>query len=597
MPVTAPAVAAAVDSTSACSAALSGVLSDSTPNCGVTVSTVISTECAVSPVHLLIVEPALANRADWMISVANRALDDLEARPERAPLAGVVQFDSDRASVVQSLTSDYSRLRRAVARAEQGGGISNGDYEAAAERAVDVLAAAASAPRPSDFVLWFSSLKEVGFPDGRRGLGAASNAIDDAGAHLIVGCPQVPFESYCLSTRAMVSDLADFGTPPDLQKLPDRLAAQIDALPDGINDVTEMVVTHTLPAGLEYLDGSANTPPTHVRRGPGLSELVWRWDALEASRPHTITYTTQPLRGGRYSITATVAITDVTRTRFIAADTFDSVDVGFGCAPTLTATADPTETPTPSTPTPTTQPPRLFLPVALTERCLPTSQHADIVLVIDASTSMADEIRPGRSKLAAAAAAIAAFVPLLSRADQTAVVSFNDTAYLDQPLTTDRPSVLVALAQLQLRQFTRIDAGIELAADELSGPRHIASHRAVAIILTDGKANPAGPERAVAAAQRAKDAHITIFTIGLGAPDQLDDEALTAMASAPNFSYRSPDADQLDAIYTEIARAIPCPPDSFWPSSANARPTNGRHSHGSQDTTSRQLRLWSSGRR
>jgi hypothetical protein len=85
------------------------------------------------------------------------------------------------------------------------------------------------------------------------------------------------------------------------------------------------------------------------------------------------------------------------------------------------------------------------------------------------------------------------------------------------------------------------------------------------IVLTDGKSNPIGPDEAVAEAGLAKADGITMFTIGLGRPDDLDAEALSAMASRPGYRYLTPDADDLAEIYAQIARSIPCPGERFWP--------------------------------
>ena len=82
------------------------------------------------------------------------------------------------------------------------------------------------------------------------------------------------------------------------------------------------------------------------------------------------------------------------------------------------------------------------------------------------------------------------------------------------------------------------------------------------ILLTDGRANPVPPEAAVDEARRAKDAGVTLFTIGLG--DDLDLEALRAMASRPDAFLRAPDAADLAEAYRAVARRIPCPAAAFW---------------------------------
>ena len=119
-----------------------------------------------------------------------------------------------------------------------------------------------------------------------------------------------------------------------------------------------------------------------------------------------------------------------------------------------------------------------------------------------------------------------------------------------------------ALTRIVMHSLTRIDLGIATARTELAGPRHRPTNTPVMVVLTDGRANPVPVDVAVAEAQRAKDASVTVFTIGLG--QDLDFAALTAMASRPEFFYNAPDGEALAGIYRGIAVAIPCPAGAFW---------------------------------
>lgn len=261
--------------------------------------------------------------------------------------------------------------------------------------------------------------------------------------------------------------------------------------------------------------------------------------------------------------------------------------------PTLTATVTPTATPTPTltpsptatktttptvtfsptpgptatasfTPTATPIPLPLYLPVLLAERCQPEERSADTVLVIDASSSMADLVRPGVTKQRAAADAAGRFVDLLGTRDQAAIVSFHAEARLELGLTADRVALHNALAGIQSGRQTRIDLGIASARAELAGPRRLAGNRPVLIVMTDGKANPVGPEAAVQEARQAHSDGATVFAIGLGSPGDLDVDALEAMASRPGYYYPAPSPDDLAAIYETIAGVIPCPAGAFW---------------------------------
>lgn len=211
-------------------------------------------------------------------------------------------------------------------------------------------------------------------------------------------------------------------------------------------------------------------------------------------------------------------------------------------------------------------PPRfdLYLPLALVDPpCQPEHEHADVVLVIDASSSMAETTAGGPTKLDAARAAAGLFLDQLSfDQDQAALVTFNRDVLVRQPLTGDRAALDRAMAGIELAQETRIHLGIEAAHAELAGPRHRAGSSRVMIVLTDGRANPLPADLAVERAALAKADGIAVFTIGLG--EDLDREALVRMASRPDHFYHAPTGAELAEIYGAIAVAIPCPVERTW---------------------------------
>jgi Mg-chelatase subunit ChlD len=228
--------------------------------------------------------------------------------------------------------------------------------------------------------------------------------------------------------------------------------------------------------------------------------------------------------------------------------------------PSSTPTVAATDTPTP---TATRFLPPVYLPLLLTEECKPARQHADVALVIDASTSMRDRTRVGRTKLTAATEAVRRFLDGLALPlDQAAIVQFNGGGELLQPLTGDGLALVASLDRIEVQRQTRIDLGIQVACEELKSGRRRVGNEAVMIVLTDGKANPVGPDAAVREAAAAKAEKVTIFTIGRG--EDLDLAALEAIASKPSYSYHAPDAEDLAEIYSKIAVEIPCPATDFW---------------------------------
>jgi hypothetical protein len=241
--------------------------------------------------------------------------------------------------------------------------------------------------------------------------------------------------------------------------------------------------------------------------------------------------------------------------------------------PTPTATATATRTPTSSppptlaptwtpSPTPTaTAAPRgpSFLPLVLRQRCAPALRRIDAVLVLDASSSMAEATSAGRTKQQAAIAASMRFVDglRLGAGDQVALVAFNETARLVQPLTGDRQAVERGLASVRLDELTRLDLGVREGRLELMSVRHRRDTKAVLIVLTDGLANPVPVDAAVAEAEVAKSLDHVVFTVGIGT--RLDRDALRSMATDPTHYYETADGEGLGGILAAIAERIPCP--------------------------------------
>jgi hypothetical protein len=228
-------------------------------------------------------------------------------------------------------------------------------------------------------------------------------------------------------------------------------------------------------------------------------------------------------------------------------------------SPTLTLT--PTATPT-STPT---QPPRpVYLPILLHEPPCPEHfQAVDVILALDASTTMLENAGGGQSKLAAARAAARILLgELYPGQDQAAIVIFSDDASVLQPLTADITALDAALDGITVHEHTRIDRGIEEAARELAGARHRPANRPIIVLLTDGRANPVPAEVAEQRAAEAKATGITVFAVGLGA--DIDRDFLRRIASSPDHYYEAPDATALAEVYHRIAARLPCPAGAWW---------------------------------
>ena len=66
------------------------------------------------------------------------------------------------------------------------------------------------------------------------------------------------------------------------------------------------------------------------------------------------------------------------------------------------------------------------------------------------------------------------------------------------------------------------------------------------------------------AAQAAKEAGMRVYTIGIGAQNDINPQLLGECATDPSGFHYAPDPEDLGGIYTQIAHTIGCPPDDFW---------------------------------
>ena len=313
----------------------------------------------------------------------------------------------------------------------------------------------------------------------------------------------------------------------------------------------DLLLDVTLPSDMDYVASSAQPVAAW---DPGTRTLRWverdlpfgGWRASLQVRPSQI--------GRRPAIhLAEGDAIDGFGNRFPVSFTIPWIEVFEPPTPTATptATAAPTVTPTVESKV-------LYLPLALTERCGPTLVRADVILVLDTSSSMEG------SKLADAKEAAVTFVRLMDLTaghDQVAVVRFDSDAELVSELSRDLAAVARAIRGLEARQGTRIDLGLLRALDELQGPRRIDGNTAAVVLLTDGIQTGARGEE-LSAAQRLKDVGVRLYTIGLG-PD-VDEATLIEMAGGASRYYFAPGSRDLKRIYTDVAHDIACPAERFW---------------------------------
>ncbi len=199
---------------------------------------------------------------------------------------------------------------------------------------------------------------------------------------------------------------------------------------------------------------------------------------------------------------------------------------------------------------------------------VPRDQTA-VVMVMDVSGSMqADDLAPNRMEAAKSAAR--AFVEALPRGVQLGLVSFNNTARVNKPLTHEREEVTEAIDRLWANGGTAIGDGLNLALDEIAQrPQNSEGEAAPALVvlLSDGASTAGTPPEQAAA--RAVEQQVPVYTVGIGdrnaapviGPQQqavpLDEATLQQVAEQTGGTYYyAADASELQQIYEELGSQV-----------------------------------------
>lgn len=230
----------------------------------------------------------------------------------------------------------------------------------------------------------------------------------------------------------------------------------------------------------------------------------------------------------------------------------------------------PEDTPTYVAPTPTALPSatpevwQLYVPIVFNDQCV--QLYTDVVLVIDASTTMLRNTDAGRLKLQAAKDAARAFLDRLDfepdfmgRRDQAAIVWYNDRAEVAQELSSDKGALLRAIDGIDPVEGSRIDLGLQYGHRELlpsfSPQRKVANQPAL-VLLSDGIPNRTSYQQVIQSADAAKLDGIMVYSVGYGRDVKRD--TMRRIASQPGLYYEDPTGDELSIIYNHIAGDLVC---------------------------------------
>lgn len=338
-------------------------------------------------------------------------------------------------------------------------------------------------------------------------------------------------------------------------------------------------VVETLPDGLDYVDDS-------LWPEEGIYDATARtltWDMRFISRdgfpfeyrvkPSAVTTYTlasksevsfRDTRGGLGEMSLPTAVLTITEPCVPPPVVTSEVPATETPTPTNTPTNTPTQTPTntptntPSntpTNTPSPTPAPVYLPILNLRRCLERDIPVDIVLIVDASTSMLSLTQGGRPRIEAAQEGAHGFVARMRRADNVAVVAFNDKATLMSGLTGDRAQLEAAIDAIETAPFTRIDLALDAARVELSSERARPEAKKVVLLMTDGQPTNTTPAQVRAAGDRAREL-ATVFVIGVGG--DIDRELMVDVAGGASQYYAVDDAEALGKIYGLIAERTVC---------------------------------------
>jgi Ca-activated chloride channel family protein len=212
---------------------------------------------------------------------------------------------------------------------------------------------------------------------------------------------------------------------------------------------------------------------------------------------------------------------------------------------------------------------------------LPVSGR-DLMMAIDLSGSMAESFNQSYrnvTKLQATKVVASEFIEKRV-GDRIGLILFGDQAYLQSPLTFDRTTVRILLAEAVVNlagRATAIGDAIGLAVKRFSESN---DDDRVLILITYGK-NTAGEIKPAKAAELAAKKGLKIYTIGIGdrTSRDLDENTLRAIAESTGGRYfRATNIEELQQIYQLLDELEPVEKDSqtyrptwslfYWPLSA-----------------------------
>lgn len=588
---------------SACTAGVREAATDPIASCrsgAVTVTLAVTCPPAL-PFHAVVVVARhllMQDHLDDVKAAARDAVNAVDFTPETR--MGVVSL-SVQERVEQEMTDKKGSVAAAIGQVRLDNvdpTLNYYDWLSRAGRMLEKARETAAAP-PIEAVVLYSTGCPTGFESYCNRQIAAAGQLKSQGITVVGVCnPRArPFgiplpNNHCRHIQQMASDGSYF----DLGQAAQVGRVLVDLQASGLGLRARTVTLTEILAGDLALVAGSSIPPAVVEG----AKLTFGWADVAPGQSVTATYTVAPHGLGRASVRSSdsraVIVDSLLRASTPITIPLRSVDVVACAAPTptdlpatATAPASPTPTPPPTatataspassatpaaTVTPTPRPVAsrtatpdarpVYLPVALRHVCTVAERTSDVVLAIDTSTSMHEPLGT-TTRLAAAQAAARRFAGLMdlgADGDRAAIVAFNAAATVAIPLTSDRAAVVRAIDGVSTAQGTRIDLAIDASITVLAGPGGRAGHQQVLIVLTDGRPDGGTEAMARTAAGTARARGISLFVVGVG--DAVDDAFLRDLGGSPGAYLRATDDAALQAIYADLAAALPCSGGVLW---------------------------------
>jgi Mg-chelatase subunit ChlD len=491
---------------------------------------------------VLVIDNSGSMAADSKLTLAKRAASTFLRRIDfKTTRVGVVSFQTT-SQVVSQLSDDETALRDAI-----DGIVSQGSTNivAALDDAARVLVAGRNDSHwpagvtPIEVVVLLSDGRHTaggGDPgdDPRELANSAALRLRGAGAILATVCLGDDCDRLTMSLSASSRSLYfDSPTAAELVDIYERIAERLRR-----PSVAEVRVRDVIPDNMDFLINTAEPAPDDIQG----NTVIWNLDDVPLGG-FEIRYWLRPTELGLWptNVEAVAEFTDI----------FERVGEAVFPVPTVAVSQF------------------AYLPLALRERCDPKLRSVDVVLLLDASSSMrAPAVGGDVSKRVAALRAAHLFVDQMrlvgapggaaggGTRDRVAVIGFDSSVYSLSGLRNDAAGVHAALDALPEGQGTRIDLGLLAARDLFNSEPPQAGRTRAIVLLTDGRPST-GNDEVLMAASAARRRGTTIFSVGLGA--DVDAGLLRAVAG-DGTRYRSAgDAASLQAIYQQLAVEVPCP--------------------------------------